>query len=467
MKNILYFILLLTVVVSCSPDEYSAQENLMAEQIEWGYNATDVTNEYTLYNNTPGVSSIWDFGNGVTQKGNTVTARYTFAGTYTVTLTVISQGGVTVVEDKITTDVDNPSFLSGYPYDELIGSGEQTWAIDAYSKAHFGLGPTIANPVEWYGAAVNDKADRSLYDDRFTFKITASGLTVTQVTNGLVYANGAWASDFGTTAGNEEPSGGDFIMPFDGGDFVCTVAGNILNVTGGGFLGYYAGASEYEIMTLTEDLLEVAFWDTKSNFYWFTRFRPVDKLTPEPEPVVKELESNDISDDFEGNGNVVWETKDIEGFDIIDNFAPSDVNSSEKIVKYQKGAGEWTNVLTVLDYKIDLSTRNQFTMKVFIPAFNDYVTECNPGTDWLAEHNLKPQVDVKLQDSSLGGNAWQTQQVRSHTLTADQFGQWVELTFDYSDVTDRVDFDQVVIQLGAEGHCNTGLFYIDDFKLLP
>jgi len=471
MKKILYFILLLVVAVSCSPDEYSTPENLMAEQIDWGYTATDVTNEYTLYNNTPGVSSTWDFGNGVTQKGNTVTARYTFAGTYTVKLTVTSQGGMTILEDVITTDQDNPTFLSGYPYDQLIGSGEQTWAIDAYSQAHFGLGPTIENNVGWYGAAINGKADRNLYDDRFTFKITESGLTVTQETNGFVYANGAWAADLGTPAGNEEPEGDDFIMPFDGGDFVCVIAGDVINVTGGGFLGYYAAAHEYQIINLTEDLLEVVFWDTNldegKGAWWFTRFRPVDKLTPEPEPEVKELESNDISDDFEGNGNIIWETKDIEGFDIINNFAPSDVNSSEMIVKYQKGAGEWTNVLTVLDYVIDLSTRNQFTMKVFVPAFNDYVTECNPGTPWLSEWNLKPQIDVKLQNSKLGGNAWTTQEVRSYTLTEDQFGKWVELTFDYSDVTDRVDFDQIVIQLGAEGHCNEGLFYIDDFQLLP
>ncbi|MRT92092.1 PKD domain-containing protein [Ancylomarina sp. 16SWW S1-10-2] len=466
MKKIFYFILLLLVVVACSPDEYSTPDNLTAEEIEWGFNTTDVVNEYTLYNNTPGVSSTWDLGNGIVQKGSSVIAQYTFAGTYKVKLTVISQGGITVVEDDITTTQDNPAFLSGYPYDELVGSGSQVWAVDAYSKGHFGLGPTLENPVEWYGAAANDKAERSLYDDRFTFSIGASGLTVNQVTNGLVYASGSWASDLGTTAGNEEPAGGDFIMPYDGGDFVCTVAGDVLTVTGGGFLGYYAGASEYQIMTLTEDLLEVAFWDTKSNFYWFTRFRPVDKLTQPAPAVVKDLESNDISDDFEGEGNVVWETKDINGFDIIDNFAPSDVNSSEKIAKYQKADGSWENILTVLDYKMDLTTRNIFTMKVFIPAFNDYVTQCNPGNDWLTNWSLMPQVDVKLQNSSLEGNAYTTQEVRSHILTADQFGQWVELTFDYSDVTDRVDFDQVVIQLGAEGHCNSGTFYIDDFQLL-
>ncbi|MBL4561920.1 MAG: PKD domain-containing protein [Labilibaculum sp.] len=413
MKKILYFILLLVVAVSCSPDEYSTPENLMAEQVDWGYSATDITNEYTLYNNTPGVSSIWDLGNGVTQKGNTVTARYTFAGTYTIKLTIISQGGVTILEDQITTDQDNPAFLSGFPYDQLIGDGERVWAVDGYSKGAFGLGPTLANPTEWHADANGARLGKGLYDDRFIFKITASGLTLTQETNGDVYANGGWAADLGSIDGHQESDGDDFVMPHTGGDFVCVVAGDVLSVTGGGFLGYYAGTSEYHILTLTEDLLEVAFWDSKANFYWFTRFAPVDKLTPEPEPVVKELESNDISDDFEGSGNVIWETKDIEGFDIIDNFAPSDVNSSEKVARYKKGAGEWTNILTVLDYKIDLSTRNQFTMKVFIPAFNDYVTECYPNTDWLTEWKLKPQVDVKLQNSSLEGNAYTTQEVRS------------------------------------------------------
>ncbi|RKE04135.1 PKD domain-containing protein [Marinifilum flexuosum] len=466
MKNLIYLIALLVAVVSCSPDEYSAPANLTADQIEWEYFETDVVNEFTLINKTEGVTTLWDLGNGTTAKGDTVTARYTFAGTYTVKLTVINQGGTVEVQDNIVTDRDNMAFLSGYPYDQLIGEGTQTWAIDAYYKGHFGLGPTIENPVEWYGANPGEKADRGLYDDRFTFEITESGLTVTQVTNGDVYANGGWAADLGTTAGNEEPDGGDFIMPFDGGEFVCSFAGDILTVNGGGFLGYYAGANEYQILALEDDLLDVVFWDTKANFYWFTRFRPLDKLTPEPVEEPKELLALDIMDDFEGNGNIQWSTSDIDKFAVIDNFAPVPINESEKIAIYQKGAGEWTNVKAVLTHYMDLTERNVFSMKVFIPSFNDYETECNPGTDWLATHNLMPQVDVKLQDSSLGGNAWTTQQVRTHVLTSDQQDMWVELTFDFSDVTDRVDFDQIIIQLGNEGHCNSGIFYIDDFELL-
>ncbi len=465
MKNLVYYILLLVLVASCSPEEYNVPANLTPEDIEWGYQETDVTNEYFLYNNTPGVTSLWDFGNGVKAKGDSVYARYTFAGEYDIQLTVISQGGLVTVNRKISTENDNPSFLSGYPYDQLTGGDELTWAVDGYSKGAFGLGPTLGNPTEWHADAANAREGKGLYDDRFTFKITGSGLTLVQETNGDVYANGGWAAELGTTDGYQEPDGGDFIMPHDGGTFTVSAVDNKLNVLGGGFMGYYAGASEYTIITLEDDLLEVAFWDSKAGFYWFTRFRPVDKLTPKPEPVVKEYTAKDIMDDFEGNGNIVWHTADAKRFATISNFAVTPVDTSENIAIYEKAAFEWTNVKTVLDFRMDLSERNVFSMKVFMPNFNDYETACNPGTDWLTEHNLKPQVDVKLQNSLLEGNAWTTQEVRGHLLSSDQLGRWVELEFDFSDVPNRDDFDQIIIQLGAEGHCNSGTFYIDEFKL--
>ncbi len=465
MKNILYFIVLIFAFAACSPDEHTMPANITSDQVSWEYVATDVLNEYELVNNTPGTSAYWDMGNGVKENGNTVTARYTFAGTYTIKVTIISQGGSVTVEDDIVIAQDNPAFLSGYPYDELTGGSSKTWAVDGYASAAFGLGPTLDNPLAWHADVAGARVGKGLYDDRFTFSIATTGLVFEQETNGDVYANSVWATDLGSTDGYQESDGNDFIMPYDGSTVQCIVTGDGFTVSGG-FLGYYAGATEYKIITCTENLLEVAFWDSKSSFYWYTKFVPEDQLTPEPEPVVKQLEANDLYDDFEGNGNIAWVTSAIDGFTTIDNFAPVPINTSEHVALYHKGTGEWNNVSIVLDYLMDLSVRNVFTLKVFVPSFNDYVTECNPGTDWLATHNLLPQIDIKLQDSSLGGNAWQTQQVRSHTLTEDQFGQWVELTFDFSDVSDRTDFDQIVLQLGNEGHCNDGIFYVDDFKLL-
>ena len=170
MKKILYFILLLVVAVSCSPDEYSTPENLMAEQIDWGYTATDVTNEYTLYNNTPGVSSIWDFGNGVTQKGSSVTAQYTFAGTYTVKLTVVSQGGVTIVEDEI---------------DALLPEMEKRFAGVLIDAPCSGLGVIRRHPdIRWS----RKPADLLRYQDR-QISLLASGAKLVTPGGLLVYVS--------------------------------------------------------------------------------------------------------------------------------------------------------------------------------------------------------------------------------------------------------------------------------------
>jgi hypothetical protein len=43
---------------------------------------------------------------------------------------------------------------------------------------------------------------------------------------------------------------------------------------------------------------------------------------------------------------------------------------------------------------------------------------------------------------------------------------WLELEFDFSSVSARTDFDQIVIQLGGEAIHTGGIFFIDDLQLL-
>jgi len=42
--------------------------------------------------------------------------------------------------------------------------------------------------------------------------------------------------------------------------------------------------------------------------------------------------------------------------------------------------------------------------------------------------------------------------------------KWIELTFDFSGVSTRQDYDKIVIQFGAEGHAGPGIFFFDDFR---
>jgi len=100
-------------------------------------------------------------------------------------------------------------------------------------------------------------------------------------------------------------------------------------------------------------------------------------------------------------------------------------------------------------------------VKVFIPSFNDDTTEYAVAGEWISNRKLKPQLAVKLQNSDMGGNAWQTQH---EIVKADlEMNKWLELEFDFSGVATRTDYDKIVIQFGAEGHAGPGFFYFDDF----
>lgn len=90
-------------------------------------------------------------------------------------------------------------------------------------------------------------------------------------------------------------------------------------------------------------------------------------------------------------------------------------------------------------------------MKVFIPSGNDFDL-------------VKPTVAIKLQNSLLGGNAWQTQIEIVKTILPSQFNTWIQLEFDYSASSAQTLYDKIVVQLGGEGHVHPGIFYIDDFE---
>ena len=147
---------------------------------------------------------------------------------------------------------------------------------------------------------------------------------------------------------------------------------------------------------------------------------------------------------------------------IFDNPSPVPINESNKVYRYQKSTAFYSNLNFVAEkYKFDLTKQNKIKVKVFIPS-NDYTTDWATAGSWISNAKLRPQLAVKLQDSSMGGNAWQSQK---EIVKADlALNTWIELTFDFSEVASRTDYDKIVIQFGAEGHAGPGLFFFDDFS---
>jgi len=164
------------------------------------------------------------------------------------------------------------------------------------------------------------------------------------------------------------------------------------------------------------------------------------------------LEEN-VQDNFENDG---WGTIDEWFFqdpDMVELPTTADpVDGSNTVADYNRSGGfPYANAQFELDFRMDLTERNIFELDVYFPSSNDY------------SGDLTTMAALKLQNSLLGGNAWTTQ--TEILKSVEEFDTWVTLTFDFSAVADREDYDQVVVQLGGEGHGVPAQFYFDNLYL--
>lgn len=417
--------------------------------------------------------AVWDLGNGSKGKGQVVTGEYPFAGTYNVSMTLYSQGGSATKAFSMVVAEDDLSLLEHPLYTALTGGAEnlegKTWVFDQYKKGHFGVGPVDDVAPVWWAAGPNDKLECSLYTNVFTFKQV--GVELNWTNNGFVYTNGAGLSGLAALGYSNSvvPPAGDFDVEFSPAasyNFSLNTTDSTLTLSDGAFLGHYTGTSTYEIISLTETEMYLKVRSTaESGNGWWYRFVP-EELNVAPPPVVLPLKEIPLVEDFEGAElSVVFEGEAMGDLTIAgyQNPAPVPINSSSKVYLYEKKAGEfYSNISFVADgYKFDLSEQNKITLKVFIPGYNDYTTENNVAGDWIANKLLQSSIAVKLQNTEMEGNAWQTQ--TEILMTGLEKDKWLELTFDFSNVAEREDYNKILIQFGTEGHDGGGIFFFDDF----
>lgn len=174
-----------------------------------------------------------------------------------------------------------------------------------------------------------------------------------------------------------------------------------------------------------------------------------DGGTVEPKPLL----ASDVQDNFENDGWATIDTWKFQDPDLVDITITEDpVNAGNHVLDYNRsGNFQYTNAQFILDHRMDLTSRHTFEVKAYFPSSNDYTGD------------LTPTLALKLQNSLLGANAWMTQ--TQVLITVDSFDQWVTLEFDFSEASDSVNYDQVVVQFGGEGHYVPGQFYLDDLML--
>lgn len=480
MKNIIRFTGLLIITcfafISCDPQVFNDHElgpTPTAEQLDFSINPrAEQPNvvEFTNNSQITGVA-VWNFGNNTTGKGGKVTAGYPYKGEYTVTLTLYTPGGATSISKVINIADDDPTLLDTPFFNALTGgignADGKTWVFDQYIAGHFGVGPVNSdggdiNSPSWWSAGPDAKLECSLYENEFTFKL--DGLTILWKNKGKIYTNGAGLDPLKSMGypNSSVPPAGDFDVeytPKESYTFSLDEAGGILTLSDDAFFGHFAGTSTYTIVKLTEDEMYLRC-DSKtetSNRWWY-RFVPKEKNVKPEIP----LKAVPLSEDFEGNKFLNFVQEDMGNVSkVVDNPAPLPVHESDKVFRYWKAKGYYSNLsFTASNYKFDLTTQNKIHVKVYIPSYNDYDTE-NAAESWISEKRLRPQLAVKLHDSSHPA-PWEGQ---TEIIKADlELDKWIELEFDFSGVANREDYDKIVIQFGGEGHGGSGFFFMDDFE---
>ena len=129
-------------------------------------------------------------------------------------------------------------------------------------------------------------------------------------------------------------------------------------------------------------------------------------------------------------------------------------------MQYDDNGGQYANVQFTVTPKFDLKAKSKFTLKIYVPTSGITGSQTN-------------KISLKLQNSGLGGNSWQTQTEIIKPIVLDT---WQEITFDFAndafinldsgspDPVDRTDLDKVVIQVNGENNTDKVIAYIDNFN---
>ena len=127
------------------------------------------------------------------------------------------------------------------------------------------------------------------------------------------------------------------------------------------------------------------------------------------------LFSQNIEDDFEGNGTInEWVGDYCYVASSFVNPHVQGINTSSRVLKYSDTGGQYANVRFDLNENLDFSNKNSFTFKIYVPSTGITGNQIN-------------KVSVKLQNGTLS-QPWTTQ---SEIIKYISLNEWQEITFNF------------------------------------
>ncbi len=286
----LAMIALLVYLPACEtdPDEPDPTGSDPIASFQYEVN-TEKWNEVTFTNFSQNETSwAWNFGDSVgTSTEENPTYTYADGGTYTVTLTVTNDAGVTASKSESVT-VQDPLAAQR----TLVGDNGKTWYLlaDPAGGATYEVGP-VDRSAWWWGLGVNEDlcVRTCIFNDSWTFNTDG---TFTFDNQGDAWAEGAFKEDLlgscfdATVSDNWVGANGEDLTAWNSGShgFTYDATANTLAVDGG-FIGIpkatpdgevtapVAGGMTYNVVKLVDAdvdtlIVEVEFMSGDTPAYW-------------------------------------------------------------------------------------------------------------------------------------------------------------------------------------------------------
>lgn len=267
------------------------------------------------------------FSDGTSESSPTgkFSKRFTKTGvnTYAITIVAYGTGGISTSETiyvEVQSDFSDPEAI------EFLTNGtSKTWYWSESEAGHLGVGQnnddSSANYyANYYQAAPFEKAgsgeSECLYEDELVFSLDGETLKYELKNGGKTFFNGSYQDVVGGSVGY------DFCYEYDtSGEKTVTLApsesfvvangvpsqsrGTQLNFTDNGFMGYYIGASSYEILSLTNNRMVVrGVMGNDAGLAWYHIFTTEKPSKAQETSEVDVTYTNLIwSDDFDVDGS--------------------------------------------------------------------------------------------------------------------------------------------------------------------
>ena len=158
-------------ITACSPEEFTgADQNGLptvdGRQVSVTTDQETNTAVFTVSGDFKGCYPVWYLDGKIYSFLATGSYSSMEQGTHELEVKVMNRNGISQASVKGSFTF-NETKVDFTPYFSKLCNKE--WRIDYTEVGHMGCGPSGTDGSEWWKAAVNDKADWGVYDDRISF----------------------------------------------------------------------------------------------------------------------------------------------------------------------------------------------------------------------------------------------------------------------------------------------------------